>query len=52
MRRFAGCILHAGKIAEVDVDFVNAAIFNDGRDFGHRGFEQARIPAVFIEISR
>ena len=40
------------EVGQVEIDFVDAAVFDQGRDRTHRLFEQARIFAVFVEIGR
>ncbi len=42
----------ATESREVDVDLVDAAVFDDRRDRSHRCLEQARVLAVFVEIDR
>ena len=40
------------QVGEVDVDLVDAAVFDLRRDRAHRLLEHARITAVFVEVGR
>ncbi len=45
-------VVHAGHVAEVDVDLVDAAVLDHRRDLGDRGLEQARVAPVLVEVDR
>ena len=45
-------VLRAGQVAEVDVDLVDAAVFDQRRHLGHGGLELARVVAVLLEVHR
>jgi hypothetical protein len=47
------CIgLCAGHLGQVDVDLVDAAVFDQWGDRAHRGLEEPRIGAVLVEVDR
>ena len=42
----------AGQFGRVDVDLIDATVFDGRRDFRDGGLEQARVGAVFVEVER
>ena len=44
--------VHAGQRAQVDVDLVDAAVFDQRCDRAHRGLERQRVLAVFVKVHR
>src|SRR4029453_16795460 len=43
-------VLRAGHLGQVDVDLVDAAVFDQRRDLGHGRLEAPRVQAVALEI--